>query len=417
MRARRRGGAGRTRVGRPRGGQRRGAPGRRGVGRYSATTPFRRDPERTCPYGTEEERHPPMVERRPTMMDPPLESLLDRVDSKFTLVTLAAMRGRQINSYFNQLGEGLGTIVPPQVTSVSRKPLSISLEEISAAKITYHRRRPTRSWRRGARGRPNSPARAAPGRAADRARGLRGHRRLQGRRGVPSSGGRRRPREPGADPGATRFVGELTFSALGSERAQSSLWDGPAPIPHTRLGQGADLIMVVPATARLLGAYAAGISSDLLTATLLATRAPVLVCPAMHTEMWEHPAVAENMATLRRRGVHVVGTGDRSSGRRRRGAGAAGRPGRHRGRRLRGPGRGVGAGRSPGPGHRGRHPRADRRGALHRQPLVGQAGPRGGGAAGAARRHRAWWSPPPTAPFPPAWRSSGWRPRRRWRRW
>jgi DNA-directed RNA polymerase subunit omega len=80
-----------------------------------------------------------MVERRPTMMDPPLESLLDRVDSKFTLVTLAAMRGRQINSYFNQLGEGLGTIVPPQVTSVSRKPLSISLEEIAEAKITYHR--------------------------------------------------------------------------------------------------------------------------------------------------------------------------------------------------------------------------------------------------------------------------------------
>jgi DNA-directed RNA polymerase subunit omega len=80
-----------------------------------------------------------MVERRPTMMDPPLESLLERVDSKFTLVTLAALRGRQINSYFNQLGEGLGTIVPPQVTSVSRKPLSISLEEISAAKISYHR--------------------------------------------------------------------------------------------------------------------------------------------------------------------------------------------------------------------------------------------------------------------------------------
>lgn len=80
-----------------------------------------------------------MVERRATMMDPPVERLLERVDSKFTLVTLAAMRGRQINSYFNQLGEGLGTIVPPQVTSVSRKPLSISLEEISAAKITYHR--------------------------------------------------------------------------------------------------------------------------------------------------------------------------------------------------------------------------------------------------------------------------------------
>src|SRR5262249_37740233 len=63
---------------------------------------------------------------------------------------------------------------------------------------------------------------------------------------------------------------------------------------------------VAPATARLIGAYAAGLSSDLLTATLLATRAPVLVCPAMHTEMWEHPAVQENLDTLRRRGVHVL---------------------------------------------------------------------------------------------------------------
>jgi DNA-directed RNA polymerase subunit omega len=80
-----------------------------------------------------------MAERRPTMMDPPVEELLDRVDSKFTLVTLAAKRARQINSYFNQLGEGLGAIVPPQVTSVSRKPLSISLEEIAVGKITYHR--------------------------------------------------------------------------------------------------------------------------------------------------------------------------------------------------------------------------------------------------------------------------------------
>ncbi len=79
-----------------------------------------------------------MAQRRaPTMMDPPVEELLDRVDSKFTLVTLAAKRGRQINSYFNQLGDGLGAIVPPQVTSVSRKPLSIALEEIAASKIVY----------------------------------------------------------------------------------------------------------------------------------------------------------------------------------------------------------------------------------------------------------------------------------------
>src|SRR3954470_3189980 len=103
-----------------------------------------------------------------------------------------------------------------------------------------------------------------------------------------------------------RFVGALTFSALASEPARTSLFGGPEPIPHTRLGQAADLVVVAPATAKLLGKYAAGISDDLLTATLLATRAPVLVCPAMHTEMWEHPAVQENLATLRRRGVHVL---------------------------------------------------------------------------------------------------------------
>jgi phosphopantothenoylcysteine decarboxylase/phosphopantothenate--cysteine ligase len=106
--------------------------------------------------------------------------------------------------------------------------------------------------------------------------------------------------------GATRFVGETTFSALASEPVQTSLWDEASPIPHTRLGQTADLIVVAPATARLLSAYASGYSDDLLTATLLATRAPVVVCPAMHTEMWEHPAVQENLDTLRRRGVVIV---------------------------------------------------------------------------------------------------------------
>ena len=87
---------------------------------------------------------------------------------------------------------------------------------------------------------------------------------------------------------------------------RTSLWDDRDPIPHTRLGQGADLVVIAPATARFLAAYAAGLSGDLLTATVIATRAPVLVCPAMHTEMWEHPSVQENLATLRRRGVHVV---------------------------------------------------------------------------------------------------------------
>jgi len=105
---------------------------------------------------------------------------------------------------------------------------------------------------------------------------------------------------------ATRFVGAVTFSALASEPVQTSLWDEDTPIPHTRLGQTADLIVVVPATAHLMARYAAGLSDDLLTATLLATRAPVLLCPAMHTEMWEHPSVRENLATLERRGVGIV---------------------------------------------------------------------------------------------------------------
>ncbi|MGO9455732.1 MAG: bifunctional phosphopantothenoylcysteine decarboxylase/phosphopantothenate--cysteine ligase CoaBC [Acidimicrobiales bacterium] len=104
--------------------------------------------------------------------------------------------------------------------------------------------------------------------------------------------------------GATHFVGPVTFSALASEPARTSLFDGS--IPHTDLGQTADVVVVAPATAHLLARYAAGLADDLLTATLLATRAPVLVCPAMHTEMWEHPAVEENLATLRRRGVLVV---------------------------------------------------------------------------------------------------------------
>ena len=106
--------------------------------------------------------------------------------------------------------------------------------------------------------------------------------------------------------GAERFVGRTTFSALASEPVQTSLWDEASPIPHTRLGQGADLVVVAPATARIISDLRTGRSHDLLTATLLATRAPVVVCPAMHTEMWEHPAVQENLAVLVERGVHIV---------------------------------------------------------------------------------------------------------------
>jgi len=108
---------------------------------------------------------------------------------------------------------------------------------------------------------------------------------------------------------AARFLGPVTLSTLASEPLHDSLWSDADPIPHTRLGRSADVILVAPATATLMAKYAAGIADDLLTATLLATRAPVVVCPAMHTEMWEHPATVENVATLRRRGVTVVEPG------------------------------------------------------------------------------------------------------------
>jgi phosphopantothenoylcysteine decarboxylase/phosphopantothenate--cysteine ligase len=111
---------------------------------------------------------------------------------------------------------------------------------------------------------------------------------------------------PVLTPDSLHFVTQQTFSALASEPARVTLWDSPEPSPHTHLGQRADLVVVAPATARVLAAYAMGLSDDLLVATLLATRAPVVVCPAMHTEMWEQPAVQANVTLLRERGVHVV---------------------------------------------------------------------------------------------------------------
>ena len=106
---------------------------------------------------------------------------------------------------------------------------------------------------------------------------------------------------------ATRFVGASTFSALASEPARTNLFgDTTTPIPHTYLGRGADLIVVAPATANLIARYAIGLANDLLSATLLATDAPVLLCAAMHSEMWSQPSVQENLATLRRRGVMVL---------------------------------------------------------------------------------------------------------------
>ena len=83
-----------------------------------------------------------MAKRQVTLMDPPIEDLLDKVDSKFNLVAVSAKRSRQINSYYNQLGEGMGVVVPPQVSSVSGKPLTIAFEEVAAGKAVFRRIEP-----------------------------------------------------------------------------------------------------------------------------------------------------------------------------------------------------------------------------------------------------------------------------------
>ena len=105
---------------------------------------------------------------------------------------------------------------------------------------------------------------------------------------------------------ALRFVGEPTWAALSGEPVATDVWTGVSDVPHVKLGQTADLVIVAPATADLLARAAAGLSNDLLTATLLTARCPVVYAPAMHTEMWEHPATKHNVATLRDRGAIVV---------------------------------------------------------------------------------------------------------------
>src|SRR5262252_4435638 len=107
-------------------------------------------------------------------------------------------------------------------------------------------------------------------------------------------------------PDALRFVGEPTWSALSGEPVTTDVWTAVDEVPHVRLGQTADLVIVAPATADLLARAAAGMSGDLLTATLLTARCPVVYAPAMHTEMWEHPATAANVALLRQRGAIVI---------------------------------------------------------------------------------------------------------------
>jgi phosphopantothenoylcysteine decarboxylase/phosphopantothenate--cysteine ligase len=103
-----------------------------------------------------------------------------------------------------------------------------------------------------------------------------------------------------------RFVGAATWAALSGQPVTPSAWDDVHEVPHVRLGQDADLVLVVPATADVLAKAAAGLADDLLTTILLTARGPVVFAPAMHTEMWEHPATQANVGTLRRRGCLVL---------------------------------------------------------------------------------------------------------------
>jgi phosphopantothenoylcysteine decarboxylase/phosphopantothenate--cysteine ligase len=105
---------------------------------------------------------------------------------------------------------------------------------------------------------------------------------------------------------ALRFVGAPTWSALSGKPVATDVWTSVHEVPHVRIGQGADLVVVAPATADLLAKAAHGLADDLLTTTLLTARCPVAFAPAMHTEMWEHPATRANVATLRSRGAHVI---------------------------------------------------------------------------------------------------------------
>jgi phosphopantothenoylcysteine decarboxylase/phosphopantothenate--cysteine ligase len=109
--------------------------------------------------------------------------------------------------------------------------------------------------------------------------------------------------------GALRFVGEATWAALSGRPVHTGVWADAHEVPHVRLGREADLVVVAPATADLLARAANGLADDLLTNALLTARCPVLLAPAMHTEMWEHPATRANVATLRERGTVVLDPG------------------------------------------------------------------------------------------------------------
>ena len=219
--------------------------------------------------------------------NPPIDELLDKTSSKYALVIFAAKRARQINAYYSQLGEGLLEYVGPLVeTTPQEKPLSIAMREINAGCSP-----------------PSRPTSREPAR-------------VDGRQIVLGVGGgiaaykacellrllhRVRPSGPGgADRGraALRRRADLGGAVRPAGRRRR-LGRRATRCRTCALGQPADLVVVAPATADLLAKAAHGLADDLLTNTLLTARCPVVLAPAMHTEMWEHPATVDNVATLR----------------------------------------------------------------------------------------------------------------------
>ena len=272
-----------------------------------------------------------MARPHDTMMNPAIEHCSTAADSKFTLVTLAAKRARQINSYFNQLGEGLGAIVPPQVASVVPQAAVDRLRGDRGRQDHLRSARPGRrrrgrleaastSTRSAEARRPRSTrkhrvANGGPDRAPHRPRGHRRHRRLQGDRGVPPPRRRRRARRPGHDPRRARASSvSTTFSALASEPVHTSLWDDGDPIPHTRLGQARRPRRrrardgPVPRRVRRRPLATTCSTADAARHAGAGDRVP----GDAHRDVGARRRCRRTCATLRRRGVHVV---DPESGR------------------------------------------------------------------------------------------------------
>jgi DNA-directed RNA polymerase subunit omega len=333
---------------------------------------------------------------RDTMMNPPSRSSSIGWTRSSPLVTLASKRARQINAYFGQLGEGLGTIVPPQVASVARKPLSIAFEEIAADKIVERIEAPDDPLDsdadlgdgRGRRRRVPPTPRTAPvhlpvvaRRPAHRARRHRGHRRLQGRRGVPPPGRRRRPRGPGPHrrchplrrgdhllgprvrAGADLAVGRgraRSRTPASGRPPTSSWWPRPPPGCWRTTSWAARPTCSPPRSSPPGRRWSSARPCTPRCGSTPRSRT-TWPCCAAGACTWSTPSRPPRRRRRRRR---APGRAGRRSWRRRVGCSASPRP---RGR--------------PGAGHRRRHPRAHRPGPGHHQPLVGQAGlrPRRGG--------------------------------------